>query len=596
MVILAVALLLLSLLPCLHASAALEKEYRTLFLDRYQRAAVSGDYPHAVKLARQRQWTDKDRAVSGQSMLDMERQARIQLLCILEDRERLTEESMEPIRVSSIEQAISIYRDALLARRQYYATVYYEHVKLLEQARDEEEQLTAYIADKDRTDPIVQERIRRTKSRTNKILRVLNYLGGRIGKDFVKYSERKAFILAYPQYFVDPSPHPVKVSLRPGFGPIHQSIAFIDAFTEAMPRSLRQFCTNYKELQEQHDGHSSSTIYIEDLHSRAHGCHVAGFALSLASSLTFEAIPSSLIGTAISSTPKRDYGDAAFYRVHGPAIAGRDIEFLVNSQDDPMFVTDGTRIFAIPWYASKKIDSPIINISLSFQDSRGILGLNMYRYDMPSMMAVAYAFTQYLVEQDKLAVFALGNESLILSTTTLAYSLIKALAECKRTQEKMIVVAALAADGISLARFSNQPGDHLIAERTICAPGEELAMPDGFTRSGTSFSTPIVSTALASLKSHFPRLPQVLLAQLILDSATPVITIPSLTGQKAVLLEGLHARDFRPGMTFSSGRESFFITEDMYKASRAKYGMGILNLEAAIQLAAEHGIALSAKL
>lgn len=580
----AILFLVLGLLQVLNASDAIKKEYRSLFLDKYQRAAMEGDHRLASKLARERDSTDKDRELASHCFLDFERQGRIQILSILEADERMTEESFEPPKLENIDDVISMYRFAFLARRAYYFTIYVKQMKLLEESQRAEKELREFIKDKDQSDPIVQTKIRQHVSKTTKIFRILNLVGIRLGKAFLKYSERKAFIIAHPQFFIDPSAVPVKVLLRPRFGPIAQSIAFIDAFKEMIPRNLQQFCTNFAELKELSQ-QEASVIYTEDLHSNVHGVHVAGFALTLAHWLSFEAIPSSLIGTTIHSIPKQDYPDAAFYRVDGPAISERDIEFLINNPEDPIFVTaQGINIYSIPWYRLQKISSPIINVSLNFQDSRDILGINASHHDVASIMAVAYAFTRYMVEQEKLAVFAIGNESLVLSTSIQAYSLIKAMAACEQTREKMIVVTALATDGISIARFSNQPGDHILAERTICAPGEELYMPDGFARSGASFSTPIVSVALANLKSHLPWLPQKIIAQTLLDAATPVIMRED---SKPMLLKGVLARDFKAGVTVKIGSDEIFISEEIFKISRAKYGMGVLNLEAAHQLATD---------
>ena len=86
---------------------------------------------------------------------------------------------------------------------------------------------------------------------------------------------------------------------------------------------------------------------------------------------------------------------------------------------------------------------------------------------------------------------------------------------------KWLVVAAMNEDG-EIAPFSNGCG----AARNWClmAPGENLEIFPGAATGGTSYAAPMVSGALAVLKSRLPDMPMEAVQALLLDSADPLGT------------------------------------------------------------------------
>lgn len=86
---------------------------------------------------------------------------------------------------------------------------------------------------------------------------------------------------------------------------------------------------------------------------------------------------------------------------------------------------------------------------------------------------------------------------------------------------KWLVVAAMDEDG-EIAPFSNGCG----AARNWClmAPGNDLEILPGPGIGGTSFAAPMVSGALAVLKSRLPGMPMEVVQALLLDSADPLGT------------------------------------------------------------------------
>ncbi len=86
---------------------------------------------------------------------------------------------------------------------------------------------------------------------------------------------------------------------------------------------------------------------------------------------------------------------------------------------------------------------------------------------------------------------------------------------------KWLVVAAMDRNG-EIAPFSNGCG----AARNWClmAPGNDLEILPGPGIGGTSFAAPMVSGALAVLKSRLPDMPMHVVQALLLDSATPLGT------------------------------------------------------------------------
>jgi hypothetical protein len=191
-------------------------------------------------------------------------------------------------------------------------------------------------------------------------------------------------------------------------------------------------------------------------------------------------------------------------------------------------------------------------------------------------------------------------------------------------------VGALLDDGLHLTSFTNQPGANMIlAKRTISAIGQNIptlcwaangggALVEEALVEGSSFAAPIVTSAAAIVTGYIREertkhglpgdVPMDRVAQILLDSCTPIVLVKTTEDERKkigyalekltpVALEGVLARDFKPGVVYTplEGpiRRKIVVSEDMYKTSLGRYGMGRLDVKAALELAKEEfGIGL----
>lgn len=183
----------------------------------------------------------------------------------------------------------------------------------------------------------------------------------------------------------------------------------------------------------------------------------------------------------------------------------------------------------------------------------------------------------------------------------------KLLASHEETRPFFVNSVALHGDGLHLANYTEEPGDdeHL-QKATLCAVGtgmKTVGLGDReVTVSGTSYSAPVTTAAAALVLSHirkeFPNLgfPRRLVARALLESATPVLLVPTTEQERQrlgciteletpVALKSIRALDLKPMPSYSAmlagEPKRFAITEEMIRESKRRYGMGILNVPAA---------------
>jgi hypothetical protein len=183
--------------------------------------------------------------------------------------------------------------------------------------------------------------------------------------------------------------------------------------------------------------------------------------------------------------------------------------------------------------------------------------------------------------QGSLIVNAAGDRSLYQSS----FALDLAVELSRYERLTMINVVGLAQDGAHLLPTSNQPGLHTIATRTLAAVAVRTDVtPDKETMNAAGY----VAACAAAIKTELPALSWAQIGQSLLLAATPVVLVTdtfSAPFDRPVVLEGTMARDFAPGLTFQVKGTTVHITADMYAQSRRKYGMGRVNLRAALELA-----------
>lgn len=152
----------------------------------------------------------------------------------------------------------------------------------------------------------------------------------------------------------------------------------------------------------------------------------------------------------------------------------------------------------------------------------------------------------------------------------------------EKVSSSFLNVVGLAQDGAHLACYSNQPGSVALGKRTLAAISHYPAIPS------TSSAAAYVSGCAAVLKSLYPLLSNRQIADCLLLSATPIVLISdtkSFPFTFPLVLDGIMAKDFRAGITVSMAQRRVKVTLDVFEESRKKYGMGRINLAAAITLA-----------
>jgi subtilisin family serine protease len=217
--------------------------------------------------------------------------------------------------------------------------------------------------------------------------------------------------------------------------------------------------------------------------------------------------------------------------------------------------------------------------------------------------------------QDRLIVFAMGNDGIDLSTSK-QYRLFKALNTSDKTSPRVIMATNLMQDGLHLYKTSNTPGDDKnLQNRTLSALGTRVvsslvqrkdADPRYGKMDGTSMAAPHVTGIAAVILSNFPELTAAELAMCLLDGATPILL--DSKGNPYEFKEGMIPK--RPA---GNGKEFFYRTAKMleeilgeakkgemedvkpllngptasklredWERGRRQYGMGRVNLEGSL--------------
>jgi len=232
---------------------------------------------------------------------------------------------------------------------------------------------------------------------------------------------------------------------------------------------------------------------------------------------------------------------------------------------------------------------PIVNMSyIEYEDDW------KHREDS-SVFGLIQPILRYFVQTEiilagKLLVVAAGNMSMEISSTLHSFCFARACCELSWTRDHIIAVVNLREDGLRPNAESCQPGNSLLVNsRYISAIGHSNI--PGFPGVGTSIAVPRVSGAAACLMTLFPCLTPAQAAQILLDSATPIVILPheERVFGKPVALNCM-AKDFYPNVVYkrtsSTGTElEIYVDEEMWMRSRSKYGMGRLNLKSAIEYA-----------
>lgn len=228
---------------------------------------------------------------------------------------------------------------------------------------------------------------------------------------------------------------------------------------------------------------------------------------------------------------------------------------------------------------------PIVNISVSPREDCWTDRQDLVLHQKYSIVPIVFLYIcVQLIRANKVIVQAAGNESLQINSSQTSHTRIRALCELGWARMHLVVVGNLRSDGLRPHFSSTQPGANpLINTRFIMVIG-----CDEHANLGSSISAPRVSGAIAMLLTKAPHLSPPVVAQIILDTASPIVLIREHPGRlwgKPIVLNCL-AKDFVPGKSFqytgNSGKvKSIYITESMWGESRSKYGTGILNFSAA---------------
>lgn len=257
----------------------------------------------------------------------------------------------------------------------------------------------------------------------------------------------------------------------------------------------------------------------------------------------------------------------------------------------------------------------IVNLSLGESEASRWdpdLGSSSIRY--------AFGLFDMIRRKNAIMVNAAGNYG---SLSGMGFIVPKALARHESTRNLFISSTNLLDDGLHLSNHTDQPGqDKFLQMRTVSTIGKNIKIvnvgkvyDDAGTgewssseiilqASGTSYSAPIVSAALALVLEHIRNVradcldAHELAVRAILESATPILVIPTTSEQRSrmnmlaefstpILLEGMMAKDLRPMKeckAYLAGEPlTFDITKEMIEDSRRRYGRGRLNVPSAMR-------------
>ncbi len=171
----------------------------------------------------------------------------------------------------------------------------------------------------------------------------------------------------------------------------------------------------------------------------------------------------------------------------------------------------------------------------------------------------------------KLLIQAIGNQGIVLDQNEAVAQGFQCILDSDQQREHAIFVVNLLPNGVYPCSSSNLPGK-TVAEMTLSAIGTDIlsTIPGNLEEKGTgsSFAAPFVTAAAALIEGEFPKLTTIQIRRCLLQSATPIVLdeygIPRL-------------------VTLPDRLSNY--PQERVDASRAIYGMGLLNVERALEMA-----------
>ncbi len=236
------------------------------------------------------------------------------------------------------------------------------------------------------------------------------------------------------------------------------------------------------------------------------------------------------------------------------------------------------------------VEGPIANLSRGEAiEKHG--AVSIYALDWP--IEYLFFFWKLMAMDKKLLIQSTGNNGIVLASTTIRRCQ-KAFAKHPSTRYNMIAVTALAPDALHIASYTNVPGDDwFLQDRTVAAVGSEVPVLHGHDEgykvifeSGTSLSTPFVSSIAAIIKGEFPNLSQSAIATCILDSASPIILLGDVPSFQSPVQLDVMAYQFTHPRTYTGLDGTVYeVNEDIISQSRSIYGRGKIHINRALYLA-----------
>lgn len=281
-------------------------------------------------------------------------------------------------------------------------------------------------------------------------------------------------------------------------------------------------------------GATTSPLLVRDKSSVRVGVVDSGFVVEhpeYAASVEDFQVFSGGVGAATNSSTIRDTEDP-----HGTyvvqTIAGKTTGFVKAAGDASLLLAKATPvdINPSPDHRDYSFDSRDLHAGTVWAIDRGAKVMNyslgpMYLLDSNLRKSFDYAANRRVA-----MVIAAGNEGLSLTHDAQAYGLAASLFNDESLRKSTLVVGAVQSSGgaLVIAPYSNYAGsDAAIQSRFLVAqaPVRVLGrLPSGdsyanLLASGTSFTTPQVTAALASLLVRWPHLGAVDSTQILLDTA-----------------------------------------------------------------------------
>lgn len=362
-----------------------------------------------------------------------------------------------------------------------------------------------------------------------------------------------------------------------------QKIIFLDQFGSMLPHRLIARCANPERFQ----------TGKESKYGSSHG----GLVASVAIDPVFGVAPNArfVAKTLHDIFPRCKMPQKFPFMNYYVEANVNEIDPRILSQIDRALVT-GDDVFEVEFEASgnyyevqipdlTEFNGAIVSMSIQCMDGIGDKRNAGTEAGMIQLISFASLLLQ-MIRRGALIIWAAGNDSLVLQHAQ-AYSVLKSLS-IYRPLSFMLVVA-LDEDATSMAPLSNQPGEHVLQNYTIAAPGTNVQMlnaqGDVFKGSGTSASAPFIAGIVVLLKSNLPSCDNGLILRALLDTASPIVIRSSHSHMQKVpvVLVGIESCKLVPSKTYfyqgkDGNEKQILVTEEMISQGRAKYGVGRINV------------------